>query len=54
MNDGVVILDDIVYEQASNNLPVNTTFLFANVQLRNTGTAINALALNRIYVETDL
>lgn len=54
MNDGVVILDDVEYEQASNNLPVNTTFMYANVQLRNTGTAINALALNRIYVETDL
>jgi hypothetical protein len=54
MNDGVVILNDVAYEQASNNLPVATTFLFAYVQLRNTGTAVNALALNRIYVETDL
>lgn len=51
LNDDRVILDNVEY---STNLPVNTTFLSANVQLRNTGTAINALALNRIYVETDI
>jgi len=50
-NDGVVIMDNV---EVTLTLPTNTTFLFAHAQLRNTGTAINALALNRIYVETDI
>jgi len=50
-NDGVVIIDNTEY---STNLPANTTFMYAHAHLRNTGTAINALALNRIYVETDI
>ena len=50
-NDGVVIMDDV---EITATLPVNTTFLYAHHQLRNTGTAINAFALNRIYVECDI
>lgn len=37
------------------NLPVVTTFLYAHAQCRSTsGTTSKSLALNRIYVETDL
>ena len=50
-NDGAVLLDDI---EIVDTLPVNTTFMYAHAQLRNVGTAINALALNRIYVECDI
>lgn len=50
-NDGSVIIDNVEY---STNLPANTTFLYVEAHLRNTGTAINALALNKIYVETDV
>jgi len=49
-NDGVVVLNDV---DVTLTLPVNTVFMHAHAQLRNTGTAINALALNRIYVECD-
>lgn len=49
---GTVIVDNTVH---STNLPVNTTFLFAHAQARSTvGTTAKLLALNRIYVETDL
>lgn len=50
-NDGVTIIDDVDY---STNLPANNVFLFAHAIIRNTGTAINRLALNRIYVEVDV
>lgn len=37
------------------NLPTNTTFLYAHAQIMSTvGTTAKLLALNRIYVETDL
>lgn len=36
------------------NLPVNTMFLYAHVQMLNTTSATAALALNRIYIESDL
>lgn len=49
---GTVHLDNVVI---TNNLPVNTTFLFAHAQCMSTvGTTAKLLALNRIYVETDL
>lgn len=51
LNDNTVIMDDV---ELSTTLPVATTFMYAHAHLRNTGTAINALALNRIYVETDV
>lgn len=51
VNDGSVVINNVEY---STNLPGNTTFLYAEARLRNTGTVINALALNRIYVETDV
>lgn len=41
--------------EIATNLPVNTTFLYAHAQCRSTsGTTSKSLALNRIYVETDL
>lgn len=50
--NGTVHLDNVVI---TNNLPVNTTFLFAHAQCMSTvGTTAKLLALNRIYVETDL
>ena len=49
---GVVHVDDVVI---STNLPVNTTLMFAHAQCMSTaGTTAKLLALNRIYVETDL
>lgn len=48
---GAVLLDNV---EITGTLPVNTTYMYACAHLRNTGTAINALALNRIYVETDI
>ena len=49
---GVVHVDDVTI---TTNLPVNTTFLYAHAQCRSTaGTTAKLLALNRIYVETDL
>jgi hypothetical protein len=49
---GAVLVDDLVI---STNLPTNTTFLFAHSQIRSTtGITAALLALNRIYVETDL
>lgn len=54
VNDGVVLIDDVEYTEATTNLPVNTTFMYAHCHLRNTGAAVNAIALNRIYVETDI
>lgn len=49
---GTVIMDDVAI---NTNLPVNTTFLFAHAQCQSTvGTTAKLLALNRIYVETDL
>lgn len=50
--DGTVYMDDVVI---TSTLPVNTTFLFAHAAVRSTiGTTAALLALNRIYVETDL
>lgn len=50
--DGTVYMDDVVI---STNLPVNTVFMFAHAVIRSTtGTTAALLALNRIYVETDL
>jgi hypothetical protein len=49
---GTVHVDDVTITA---NLPVNTTFLYAHAQCRSTaGTTAKLLALNRIYVETDL
>ena len=49
---GTVIVDNTSH---TTNLPVNTTFLFAHAQCQSTvGTTAKLLALNRIYVETDL
>lgn len=49
---GTVLVDNVV---VTTNLPVNTTFLYAHAQIRSTvGTTAKLLALNRIYVETDL
>ena len=49
---GTVLVDNVV---VNTNLPVNTTFLYAHAQIRSTvGTTAKLLALNRIYVETDL
>ena len=50
INTDTAIINNVSY---STNLPVNTTYMYAHAQLCNTGTAINALALNRIYVECD-
>ena len=51
VNTGTVIMNDV---EITSTLPVNTTYMYAYAGLRNTGTAINALALSRIYVETDV
>lgn len=49
---GTVYVDNVV---VTTRLPVNTTFLYAHAQIRSTvGTTAKLLALNRIYVETDL
>lgn len=49
---GTVYVDNV---SVSTNLPTNTTFLYAHAQIRSTvGTTAKLLALNRIYVETDL
>lgn len=49
---GVVTMDDVVI---SENLPTNTTFLNAWAAIRSTtATTAALLALNRLYVETDL
>ena len=49
---GTVLVDNVV---VTTNLPVNTTFLYAHAQIKSTvGTTAKLLALNRIYVETDL
>lgn len=50
--DGTVYVDNVAL---TTNLPVATTFLNAHAQIRSTtGTTAALLALNRIYVETDL
>lgn len=50
--DGTVYMNNV---DISANLPSNTTFLFAHAQAQSTvGTTAKLLALNRIYVETDL
>lgn len=49
---GTVYVDDL---EVTANLPVSTTFLYAHAQIQSlTGTTAKLLALNRIYVETDL
>ena len=48
---GEIIIDDQDY---STGLPSSTVFMHAHAIIRNTGAAINRLALNRIYVETDI
>ena len=49
---GTVYVDDL---EITATLPVATTFLYAHAQIRSlTGTTAKLLALNRIYVETDL
>lgn len=50
--DGTVYVDNVAITA---NLPVATTFLYAHAQIQSvTGTTAKLLALNRIYVETDL
>lgn len=50
--DGTVYVDNVAL---TTNLPASTTFLFAHAQAMSTvGTTAKLLALNRIYVETDL
>jgi hypothetical protein len=49
---GVVVLDDV---SVTTNLPVNTTFLYTHNQIRSTtGTTAALLAVNRVYLESDL
>lgn len=49
---GVVVIDDATI---NTNLPANTTFMYAHAAIRSTtGTTAALLALNRIYLETDL
>ena len=48
---GDILIDDQDY---SVNLPATNVFMYAHAVIRNTGTALNRLALNRIYVETDI
>lgn len=49
---GVVYADDV---ELTSNLPGNTTFMYAHASIQSvTGTTAKLLALNRIYVETDL
>ena len=51
--NGTVYVDNTNIQGAT--LPVNTTFLYANALIQSvTGTTAKLLALNRIYVETDL
>ncbi len=51
VNTGTVIVDSV---SRTSNLPVNTTFMYAQCQIRSTvGTTAKNLDLNRIYVETD-
>lgn len=50
--DGTVYVDNVALTA---NLPVATTFLYAHAQCMSTvGTTAKLLALNKIYVETDL
>lgn len=50
--DGTVYVDNVAL---NTTLPVNTTFLFMQAHCQSvTGTTAKLLALNRIYVETDL
>lgn len=50
--DGTVYVDNVAL---SANLPVNTTFLYAHAQVRSTtGATGKVLALNRLYLESDL
>lgn len=49
---GTVYVDNVVL---NTTLPVNTTFLYAHAQIMSvTGTTAKLLALNRMYIETDL
>jgi hypothetical protein len=49
---GTVFVDDVAI---TSNLPVDTTFLFMQAHCQSvTGTTAKALALNRMYCETDL
>lgn len=49
---GTVYADDV---EVTSNLPGNTTFMYAHASIQSvTGTTAKLLALNRIYVETDL
>ena len=51
--DGTVYLDDVTLNSA--HLPSSTSFLYAHASVMSTtGTTAALLALNRIYVETDL
>jgi hypothetical protein len=50
--DGTVYVDDV---SISTNLPTNTTFMYAWAGCQSTvGTTAKLLALNRLYVESDL
>lgn len=51
LNNNTVIINNQSY---IDRLPENTTFMYAHAQIRNTGTAINALAVSRIYVESNV
>jgi hypothetical protein len=49
---GTIFMDDVAL---TNNLPVNTTFLYMNAQVQSvTGTTAKLLALNKLYLEQDL
>jgi hypothetical protein len=49
---GTVFMDDVAL---TNNLPVNTTFLFMQAHAQSvTGTTAKLLALNKMYLEQDL
>ena len=49
---GTVLVNNV---NVATNTPANTAFLYAHAQVMSvTGTTGKVLALNRIYVETDL
>lgn len=49
---GTIFMDDVAI---TSNLPVNTTFMYMQAQTQSvTGTTAKLLALNKMYLETDL
>jgi len=50
INDGTVLSDNVAN---STNIPVNTAFLYPHVECRTNAASAVAIALNRIYIESD-